>query len=125
MILKNQAKLPIFFDRKARLKPNQALITTYRLRNFIKFSSNRHVCLVSNTNSKRSVISGTGFPIIHYSLRVKVSLNTQATPGTIQREEKLSYALPLNTVYQRIESLKKFKVTDCMLHANKNFKIFL
>ena len=50
---------------------------------------------------------------------MSVMLNTQATPVTIQRGKKLGYALPLNTEYQSLENLKKFKETECPLHVNQ------
>ena len=51
-ILINQAKVPIFLDRKVRLKPNQAVLARFRTRNLNELSNNRHVCLVPNPNSK-------------------------------------------------------------------------
>ena len=38
---------------------------------------------------------------------------------TIQRGNKLGYALPLNTDFQSVENLKKYDVTKCPLHANQ------
>ena len=57
-ILINQAKVPIFLDRKVRLKPNQAVIATFWMRNLSELSNDRQVCLVPNPNSKSSVILG-------------------------------------------------------------------
>ena len=53
-ILINQAKVPIFLDRKFRLKPNQAVVATFRMRNLNELSNDRQVCLVPNPNSKSS-----------------------------------------------------------------------
>ena len=50
---------------------------------------------------------------------MSVLLNTEATTVTIQRGKKLGYALPLNTDFQSVENLKKFDVTKCPLHANR------
>ena len=55
-ILINQAKVPIFLDRKVRLKPNQAVVATFRMRNLNELSNDRQVCLVPNPNSKSSAI---------------------------------------------------------------------
>ncbi|XP_063711606.1 uncharacterized protein LOC134839908 [Symsagittifera roscoffensis] len=49
-ILINQAKVPIFHDRKVILKPNQAVVATLRMRNLNKLSNDRQVCLVPNPN---------------------------------------------------------------------------
>ena len=51
-ILINLAKVPIFLDRKIRLKPNQAVVAKFRMRNLNELSNDRHVCLVPNPNSK-------------------------------------------------------------------------
>ena len=113
-ILINQAKVPIFLDRKVRLKPNQAVIATFRMRNLNELSNDRQVCLVPNPNSKSSAVLGRSF-----SLRKKL-LTEATTEVTIHRVKKLGYALPLNTDFQRsVENLKKFDVTKCPLHANQ------
>ena len=118
-ILINQAKVPIFLDRKVRLKPNQAVIATFRMRNLNELSNDRQVCLVPNPNSKSSVILGRSFSLTQSGQCVSVLLNTEATTVTIQRGKKLGYALPLNTDFQSKENLKKFDVTKCLLHANQ------
>ena len=47
-------------------------------------------------------------------------LNTEATTTvTIQRGKKLDYALPLSTEFQSLENFKRYKVTECPLHANQ------
>ena len=51
-ILFNQAKVPIFRDRKVRLKPNQAVIATLKMRNLNELSNERQVCLVPNQTVK-------------------------------------------------------------------------
>ena len=118
-ILINQAKVPIFLDRKVRLKPNQAVVATFRMRNLNELSNDRQVCLVPNPNSKSSAILGRSFSLTQSGLCVSVLLNTEATTVTIQRGKKLGYALPLNTDFQSVENLKKFDVTKCPLHANQ------
>ena len=62
-ILINQAKVPIFLDRKVRLKPNQAEVATFRMRNLNELSNDRQVCLVPNPNSKSSAILGRSFSL--------------------------------------------------------------
>ena len=118
-ILINQAKVPIFLDRKVRLKPYQAVVATFRMRNLNELSNDRQVCLVPNANSKSSAILGRSFSLTKSGLCVSVLLNTEATTVTIQRGKKLGYALPLNTDFQSVENLKKFDVTKCPLHANQ------
>ena len=41
---------------------------------------------------------------------------------TIQRGNKLGYALPLSTGYRSGENSKKHEVTECPLHANQELK---
>ena len=118
-ILINQAKVPIFLDRKVRLKSNQAVVATFKMRNLNELSNDRQVCLVPNPNSKSSAILGRSFSLTQSGLCVSVLLNTEATTVTIQRGKKLGYALPLNTDFQSVENLKKFDVTKCPLHANQ------
>ena len=118
-ILINQAKVPIFLDRKVRLKPNQAVVATFRMRNLNELSNDRQVCLVPNPNSKSSSILGRSSSLTQSGLCVSVLLNTEATTVTIQRGKKLGYALPLNTDFLSVENLKKFDVTKCPLHANQ------
>ena len=118
-ILINQAKVPIFLVRKVRLKPNQAVVATFRMRNLNELSNDRQVCLVPSPNSKSSAILGRSFSLTQSGLCVSVLLNTEATTVTIQRGKKLGYALPLNTDFQSVENLKKFDVTKCPLHANQ------
>ena len=111
--------MPIFLDRKVRLKPNQAVVATFRMMNLNELSNDRQACLVPNPNSKRSAILGKSFSLTQSGLCVSVLLNTEATTVTIQRGKKLGYALPLNTGIQSLENLKKFDVTKCSLHANQ------
>ena len=118
-ILINQAKVPIFLDRKVRFKPNQAVVATLRTRNLNELSNERQVCLVPNPNSKSSAVLGRSFSLTQSGLCVSVLLNTEATTVTIQREKKLGYALPLSTDFQSVENLKKLDVTKCPLHANQ------
>ena len=118
-ILINQAKVPIFLDRKVRLKRNQALIATFRMRNLNELSNDIQVCLVPNANSKSSAIFVRSFSLTQSGLCMSVLLNTETTTVTIQRGKKLGYALPLNTDFQSTDNLKKFDVTKCPWHANQ------
>ena len=118
-ILINQAKVPIFLDRKVRLKPNQTVVATFRMRNLNELSNDRQVCLVPNPNSKSSAILGRSFSLTQSGLCVSVLLNTEATTVTIQRGKKLGYALLLNTDFHSVVNLKKFDVNKCSLHANQ------
>ena len=118
-ILINQAKMPIFLDRKVRLKPNQAEVATFRMRNLNELNNDRQVCLVPNPNSKSWAILGRSFSLTQSGLCVSVLLNTEATTVTIQMGKKFGYALPLNTDFQSVENLKRFDVTEGPLHANQ------
>ena len=51
---------------------------------------------------------------------MSVLLNTQTTTVTLQLGKSSGYALPLNTDYQSLKNLKKFKVMECPIHANQN-----
>ena len=112
-ILINQAKGPNFLSRKVRLKPNQDVVATFRLKILKELSNNRQVCLVHNPNSKSSANLRRSISLTQNGLRVSWLLNTQATSVTIHEEKKLGYALPLNTEYQKFQNLKRFKVTEC------------
>ena len=118
-ILINQAKMPIFLDRKVRLKPHQAVIATFRMRNLNELSNDRQVCLVPNPNSKSSAILGRRFSLTQSGLRVSVLSSTEATTVTILRGKKLGYALPLCKEYWSVENSKKYEVTECPLHAKQ------
>ena len=118
-ILINQTKVPNFLDRKVRLKPNQAVAATFRMRNLNELSNDRQLCLVPNQNNKSSAILGRSFSLTLSGLCVSVMLNTEATTVTIQRGNKLGYALPLITYFQKVENLKKFDITKCPLHVNQ------
>ena len=109
-ILINQTKVPIFLDRKVRLKPNQAVVATFRMRNLNELSNDRQV---PNLNGKSSAILIRSFSLTQSGLCVSVLLNTEATTVTIQRGKKLGYALPLNTVFQSVENLKKLMSLAC------------
>ena len=99
--------MPIFLDRKVRLKPNPAVVATFRIRNLKELSNDRQVCLVPNPNSKSSAILGRSFSLTQSELCVSVLLSTEATIVRIQRGKKLGYALPLNTDFQSVENLKQ------------------
>ena len=111
--------MPIFPDRKVRLKPNEAALATIRIRNLNALSNNRQVCLVSNRNSKSSAILGRSFSLTQSRLCGIVLLSTEAITVTIQRGKKLGSALPLNTEYQRVDNFKRYELAECLLHANR------
>ena len=62
-ILIIQAKVPIFLDRKVRLKPNQAVVAKFRMKNLTELSNGRQVCLEPNPNSKSSATLGRSFSL--------------------------------------------------------------
>ena len=106
-LLINKAKVPTFLDRKVDVKPNQAVIATFRIRNLNEICNDRLVCLVLNPKSKSSAIFGRSFSLTQSGLCVSVLLNTEVTTVTKKRGKKLGYALPLSTEYQSVENFKK------------------
>ena len=98
--------MPIFLNQKVRLKPNQAAVAKFRMRNLNEISNDRQVCLVPNPNSKSSAILRRSFAFTQSGLCVSVLLNTEATTVAIQSGKKLGYALLLNTDFQSVENLK-------------------
>ena len=95
------------------------MVATFRMRNLNELSNDRQVCLVINPNGNSSAILGRNFSLTQSGLCVSVLLNTESTAVTVQRGKKLCYALPLNTDFQSVENLKKFDLTNCPLHANR------
>ena len=71
-ILINQAKVPIFLNRKVRLKPHQIGIAIFRMRNLNELSNDKQLCLVPNPNSKSSAILGRSFSLTQSGLCVCV-----------------------------------------------------
>ena len=69
-------RLPILLDRKFRLKPNQAVVATFRMRKLNELSNNREMPLVLNPNSKSSAILGRSFSLTQNGLGMSVLLNT-------------------------------------------------
>ena len=107
-------------DRKVKLQPGQAVVAIFRMRNLNSLSDSKQVCLVPNPNSQSSVILGRSFSVTRNGLCVSVLLNTLDTTVSIQRENKLGYALPMRTDYEETENSKKYSVKDCPYHANKD-----
>ena len=84
----NHAKVPIFLNSNVRLKPHQAVIAIFRMRNLNELSNDRRVCLVPNPNCNGSAILGRSFSLTQSGLCVSVLLNTEAKTLTIQRGKK-------------------------------------
>ena len=103
-ILINQAMVLIFLDRKVMLKPNQAVVATFRTRKLKELSNDRQMCLVAKTNKKVRLLRTK---LLTHSER----MNIEATTVTKQRGKKLGYALPLSADFQSVGNLKKFDVT--------------
>ena len=76
--------------------------------------------LVPNPNSQSTVILGRSFSVTRYGLCASVLLNTLDTTVSIQRGNKLGFALPMRTDYEETTKLKSHNVKDCPNHANKN-----
>ena len=119
-IITDENKVPVFLDRKVKLKPGQAVVAIFRMRNLNSLSDSKQVCLVPNPNSQSSVILGRSFSVTRNGLCVSVLLNTLDTTVSIQRGKKLGYALPMRTDYEETQNLKKYSVKDCPYHANKD-----
>ena len=119
-IITDENKVPIFFDKKVKLQPGQAVVAIFRMRNLNSLSDSKQVCLVPNPNSQNSVILGRSFSVTRNGLCLSVLLNTLDTTVSIQRGKKLGYALPMRTDYEETQNLRKHSVKDCPYHANKD-----
>ena len=62
-ILINPAEAPVFLDRKVTLKPNQAVIAKFRIRNLNALTNNGQLLLVPNPKCKSSDIFGRSFSL--------------------------------------------------------------
>ena len=101
----NENKAPVFLSRRVRLKANEVVIVTLRMKNFKELSDNKHVSIVPSPNSQSAAILGRSFSITKSGLCVSVLLNTLELPITIQRGRKLGYALPVKTRYEMTENV--------------------
>ena len=90
------------------------------MRNLNSLSDTKQVCLVPNPSSQSSVILGRSFSVTRNGLCVSVLLNTLDTMVSIQRGNKLGYALPMRTDYEETQNMKKRSVKDCPYHANED-----
>ena len=89
----NENKVPVFLNRRVRLKANEAAIVSLRMKKYNELSDNKQVCLVPNPNSQSAALLGRSFSVTKRGLCVSVLLNTLDIPITIQRRRKLGYAL--------------------------------
>ena len=119
-IFTDENKVPIFLDRKVKLQPGQAVAAIFRIKNLNSLSDSKQVCLAPNPNSQSEVILGRSFSVTRNGLCVSVLLNTLDTTVSIQRGNKLGYALPMRTDYEETQNLKRYSVKDCPYHANKD-----
>ena len=62
-ILINQAEAPVFLDRKVTLKPIQAVIAKFRMRNLNALTNNGQLFLVPNPKCKSSAVFGRSFSL--------------------------------------------------------------
>ena len=90
------------------------------MRNLNTLSDIKQVCLVSNPNSKISVVLDRSFSVTGRGLCVSVLWITLDTAVSIQRGRKLGYALPMRTDYEETSNLKKFRVTGFPFHADRS-----
>ena len=118
-IITDEKKVPIFFARKVKLQPGQAVIAIFRMRNINSLSDTKQVCLVPNPNSQSSVTLGRSFSETRNGLCASVLLNTLDKTVSIQRGKKLGYTLPMKTDYEETQNLKRYNVKDCPNHADK------
>ena len=108
LIMANEKKAPVFLFRRVRLKANEPLIVSLRMKNYNGLSDNKEVCIIPNPNSQSAAFLGTSFSI--------TKINTRVIPITIQRGRKLGYAIPVKTRY---EMLKKSAILHCPNHRDK------
>ena len=119
LIIANENKVPVFLNRRVRLKSNEAAIVSLRMKNYNELSDNKQVCIVPNPNSQSAAILGRSFSITKSGLCVSDLLNTLDIAITIQRGRKLGYALPVKTRYELTENVKENEVLDCPNHGEK------
>ena len=122
-IITDKNKVQIFLNRKVKLQPGQAVVAIFRMRNLNSLSDSKQVCLVPNPNSQSSVILGRSFSVTRNGLCVSVLLSTLDTTVSIQRGKKLGYALPMRTLYEETQKLKKHSMKDSPYHASKDKKL--
>ena len=106
-------KAPVFLSRRVRLKANEAVIVSLRMKNYNERSDNKQVCIVPNPNSQNAAILGRSFSITKSGLCISVLLNTLDIPILIQSRKKLGYTLPVKTRYEMTENVKENEVLDC------------
>ena len=111
-------KIPIFSDRRIKLKAIQTVIATSRLRNLNALSENKQVYLIPKPNSQSAVILGRSFLVTRGGLCLSALLNRTDTSVSIQRRRRLGYALLMKT--DRVPKPKKHQVKECPYHANKD-----
>ena len=58
LIMANENKVPVFFNKRARLKANEAAIVGLRMKNFNELSDSKQVCIVPNPNSQSAAVLG-------------------------------------------------------------------
>ena len=119
LIMENENKAPVFLSRRVRLKANEAVIISLRMKNYNELSDNKQVCIVPNLNSQSAAVLGRSFSITKSGLCDSVLLNTLDIPTTIQRGRKLGYALPMKTRYEMTENPTQNEVVDCPNHKDK------
>ena len=119
LILVNEIKIPLFLNRRVRLKANEAAIVSLPMKNFNELSDNKQVCIVPYPNSQSAVILGRSFSITKSDLCMCVWLNTLDIIITIQRGRKLGYALHVKNRYEMTENVKENEVLDCPNHWDK------
>ena len=121
LIMANENKVPVFLNRRARRKANEAAIVGLRMKIFNELSDSKQVCIVSNPNSQSAAVLKRSFSITKSGLCVSVLLNTLDIPIAIQRGRKLGYALPVKTRYEMTENVKEDEVSECPNHRDKIF----
>ena len=113
-------KAPVLLSRRVRLKANEAVIVSLRMKNCYELSDKKQVKIVPNPNSQSDSNLGRSYSITKSGLCVSVLLNTLDITILIQRGRKLVYALPVKTRYEMTENAKKNRVLDCPNHRDKN-----
>ena len=83
LVMANENKFPVFFNRRIRLKANEAAIVSLRMTIYNELSANKQVCIVPNPNSQIAAILGKSFSITKSGFCVSVLLNTLDIPITI------------------------------------------
>ena len=99
-----------FLDRKVKLQPIQAAITTFRMRNLNSLSDSKQVCLVPNPKSKLG------------TFRPELFSNTKryVCQCVVEQTGHHGYNPASKPTMRRHKNLRRYNVKECPNHADKD-----